>query len=692
MATASKTYETVFAIKAKYEGGPAFQALNRDISQTEKHAHESGGKMAAAVAAGVTVAHAAMRAVEYTWEKTKQFMEHAYEAALEQKKVHDVVQQAYGKLVAQGRLRAEDLDKQIEKTHELSEEMRKQGGVSAEILDTAQAGLSKFYSSDQIEHMMKGYQDWLVTIAKGEPHMENVAELQKKIALWIMAGKGRVLTETGMSKEDLDAINKRLKALPASQRALERAAIAMKHFGKETGATARWLQTDAGVAFETAERYKQLERTVGGPLIGVQREYNQTLGEVYSKLQPVADLIAKELQPRLADLVHWLHAHQDDIASWAKFAADEFFKLYDELMVSIHDTAAQWAVVWPVIKEGWNLILKSIDDTKTQWVSFVSWIDDNVIKPIYLKFKWLVDKLAELWAPVSKFFSAVTGQTTPTIANPSGGYTNVGGGGVNTYGSGGYGVAGQGVAVDSSGNAIPQASASGSLVPDADIAAERKKLVDELSADPALEKRFAAIISKEQGTGSGRADVMEATMNRALSRGQTMHQALGDKFFGPQNRGEVDAALRAGLSQKVLDDYAKAKADVGAGRNRLRGMTDQGMANEIHSAERLQSEGEHYGLFGTPAEKASAAYRHGHGEGPSLNGNVKDIDAAKKASSGPNGDTNVSMNPNITIHGVPAGQEGAVAGQVKRAMEDPNRRLLSQLKNARDHEARLGYV
>jgi hypothetical protein len=35
-----------------------------------------------------------------------------------------------------------------------------------------------------------------------------------------------------------------------------------------------------------------------------------------------------------------------------------------------------------------------------------------------------------------------------------------------------------------------------------------------------------------------RADVMEATVNRALSRGQTMQQALGDKFFGPQNRGK----------------------------------------------------------------------------------------------------------------------------------------------------------
>jgi hypothetical protein len=346
--------------------------------------------------------------------------------------------------------------------------------------------------------------------------------------------------------------------------------------------------------------------------------------------------------------------------------------------------------------------IKSIDETTNQIeaiknaiLPIVEWIDTNVIKPVFEKFKWLCDKIAELWAPVAKFFGAVTGQTAPTVANPSGGYTNVGSAGVNTNPAGGYGqaAAGVGTATDTGGGTLAPASVSPDVIQDKDIAAERAKFFQELSNDPALEKRFAAIISKEQGSQGGRADVMEATVNRALSRGQTAKQALSDRFFGPQNRGEVDAALRAGLSQKVLDDYSKSKADVAAGRNRLRGMTDQGMANEIHSAERLVSEGEHYGRFGTVKETQSAAYRRGHGEKPSITENAKKADEARgPVKTGGNGDQNLSMNPVINIHGVPAGQEGAVGNEVKKALQDPSQRLLSQMKRARDQEARLGYV
>jgi hypothetical protein len=42
----------------------------------------------------------------------------------------------------------------------------------------------------------------------------------------------------------------------------------------------------------------------------------------------------------------------------------------------------------------------------------------------------------------------------------------------------------------------------------------------------------------------------------------------------------------------------------------------------------------------------------------------------------------------VTVNGAPGGQEGAVAREVKRAMEDPIRTLLDQIKAARAYEAR----
>jgi hypothetical protein len=56
------------------------------------------------------------------------------------------------------------------------------------------------------------------------------------------------------------------------------------------------------------------------------------------------------------------------------------------------------------------------------------------------------------------------------------------------------------------------------------------------------------------------------------------------------------------------------------------------------------------------------------------------------------GPTNVSVAPNITINGVPAGQEGAIGREIERALQDPVNRLLEQLRRARDEERRLAYV
>jgi hypothetical protein len=50
------------------------------------------------------------------------------------------------------------------------------------------------------------------------------------------------------------------------------------------------------------------------------------------------------------------------------------------------------------------------------------------------------------------------------------------------------------------------------------------------------------------------------------------------------------------------------------------------------------------------------------------------------------------MNRVINVHGVPAGSETAIASAAQKAIQDPNRRLVEQIKAARNYEARLGYV
>jgi hypothetical protein len=52
----------------------------------------------------------------------------------------------------------------------------------------------------------------------------------------------------------------------------------------------------------------------------------------------------------------------------------------------------------------------------------------------------------------------------------------------------------------------------------------------------------------------------------------------------------------------------------------------------------------------------------------------------------------LNMSAPITIHGVQAGQEGAIAREVQKALQDPIRDLLEQLKKAKQYESRLAYA
>jgi hypothetical protein len=76
--------------------------------------------------------------------------------------------------------------------------------------------------------------------------------------------------------------------------------------------------------------------------------------------------------------------------------------------------------------------------------------------------------------------------------------------------------------------------------------------------------------------------------------------------------------------------------------------------------------------------------------GSSLKDTIKDINMRERMQ----GATSpmLTMNSPITVNGVPTGREGAVGREVARALQDPTRMLLAQLKEARAAEQRLGYT
>jgi hypothetical protein len=62
------------------------------------------------------------------------------------------------------------------------------------------------------------------------------------------------------------------------------------------------------------------------------------------------------------------------------------------------------------------------------------------------------------------------------------------------------------------------------------------------------------------------------------------------------------------------------------------------------------------------------------------------------AAGGGSGHTHLNFNAPINVHGVQTGNETAVASEVQRALRDPIRKLLEELKKAKLHEQRLSYA
>jgi len=261
----------------------------------------------------------------------------------------------------------------------------------------------------------------------------------------------------------------------------------------------------------------------------------------------------------------------------------------------------------------------------------------------------------------------------------------------------------------------------GTVAGNKDIAAERERVIKQLS-EPGMRELVASTISHEQGGAEGRGDVLESLVNRSVVTGKHPRDLItggGRKgsFYGPYRRGEVQATLAKGVPEPVLKQYDALQAQVAAGRNRIQGRTDQGMVNEIHEefGKKIKVAGEYYGFMGNKGEKNTAAYRAGLSSsaapqslakgpvkapepnaslvpaGSRLKDVIKDMNMQQRMS-GAGGPMNVTMNPQTTINGASAGQEAAVARQFDRVLQDSNRQLLSQLKEAKNYENRLGYV
>jgi SLT domain-containing protein len=293
----------------------------------------------------------------------------------------------------------------------------------------------------------------------------------------------------------------------------------------------------------------------------------------------------------------------------------------------------------------------------------------------------------------------------------AGGRFGMGGG---AFGGGGAGAAFAGGAAAAAATAPARAAAAQiPLGPEElkAVQAERADIIAEMQK-PELQNLISATLATEAGNAEDQKNVLEALVNRAVAakaRGQYkgIESMIKGGFYGPYNRGETAAVMAKGLSESRGQQVAGFINELGAGRNVLGGLTDQGMINEIKGAIKEKVGEDYYGLQGLGGETATAAYKYSRaykGAGAGVPGmqaggivtkpllarlGERGAEAVIPLSRGGGaGATHVSFAPNITINGSASDEEQRALVARLRSL---SRTFVEDFKNAQTHERRLSY-
>jgi hypothetical protein len=173
-------------------------------------------------------------------------------------------------------------------------------------------------------------------------------------------------------------------------------------------------------------------------------------------------------------------------------------------------------------------------------------------------------------------------------------------------GAGGY----AGVAAATA--AAQSASAEMPLSPDAlkAVQAERASVVADLQR-PELRNLVSATLATEAGGAEDQKNILEALVNRGVAQQRAgtykgVEHMIKGGFYGPYNRGETNAVMARGLSDARSEQVGEMIKQMGAGRNALGGLTDQGMVNEIKGNIKEQHGEDYFGKLGIAGEEQTA--------------------------------------------------------------------------------------
>jgi len=623
----------------------------------------------------------------------------------------------------------------------------KGGGHDAELMSKALVGLRKSLDEKVIIAHKEAISGYVTLLADGAiPTIEHAQQAYADINNAILLGKSPIFKSLGWTKTHIKIFKEKSRADKERILLME---MERKGWHKLTEA---FYKTDTGKMTYAMTVWGDLLEEMGDESAKQKGKIGEMLITLAERLRPITKELGKWMGNKLAQWLTDINKNMPDIIKnfqiwWKRLSTlweigQTFGKIWWKLFLGpgldlLGRVLDLIVAVWETIKGDWGAIPR--------------WFNENVIKEIAILWDWLIgnsymvdgaragwEKIKDIWRLWADWFWV---HVVDPISKMWGGLWTAGGafrGGGGRFGgrgaTGGWGDTGRAVGGSGAGSGVTDAGGGepGSTGPNAAIEAERAAVMEELK-DPATRRLVAATIAQEQGSAAGRADVLESLVNRAVRQKKSLRSLITGGFYGPYNRGTVNNALRRGMSPAAMEEFDKIAEEVRRGRNAVKGRVDQGMINEVKRGGRIRVRGEYYGFWGksdtnteayrqslrgVPTEKASDQQQQAikmrkqapktltpspeqnyvplqpYPGQPGLQGttsSLRDMIRPMNMRGRTSGQVpqNIALSPVINVHGVPADRAGAVGDEVVRAMQDPSRRLIAQMKKSRADEQRL---
>lgn len=788
----SKVFETLFKIGAVFTGAAAFNQAQAAIKKTE-HAGILAGISLKKMVAGVAAFGLGYKGLTGATD----FLKESISTSREAKDVNDKLYTSLARLPQLQKMGTPVIKEQTERLGELAEKMEHVGGLDAETLKTAFAGLSRSFSPRQIYQMSGGFQDLLVKMKGVAPTGEDVANITKQIGLAIKYGSSPALKKMGILTEE------QIKSLKKMHDPAQRAALLFKALGKETGETRRQMdETSKGIKQRNIIAWDNLKKAIGKPFIATQDAFTKSQTKILEALEPIASQLSDKMIPafnkfsdtlsqntpkivgvfdKLAKGFEWILDHWQQVVQGITAIATAFliFKTFQGVINTINGVAAAMRALQAVMSAGtllamltsptgliiaglialaatiylvithWKEVKKWALDAwntiQSVWGKFVPWFQSKVVAPFLQATKkiWqpLVEPVKKLWHEIEPLLRQLIDYIVKSFATLPGSlqwiWNNVVVSAYNRLRDLIRVVAPIAQQAFENWKSVVGWISANVIAPIvsgfADIVAKIKvgdlwgafqawaniyhtisvnivnkiielfePIVDVIKAKVGdLWNAFASWVSV---SGRVQLDVVDKIVQMFTGLPISITQALAGvgpailgAFFPPlaQVQNMIDGIGRAwnamisSLKPPAAPIYAPGAAQPSplpgpslpgpiSGKQfgglvahpSIAALAERGIPEMVIP---LQGTSRSRGLLSQTAEAIG----------------IGGIRRDTKRAGGP---VSVTLNAPITINGAQAGQEAALGREIQRAMQDPIRNLLEQLRRAKDEEARLAYA